>query len=269
MVRHDRMIFCVPASLPEYRYHEASLASHLMKPLIILKVGDTLPQLQPQYGDFEHWISAALAAPGLEVHVIDPRKGDAFPAPDQIAGAIVTGSHAMVTEKLPWSEASATWLAQLVDAEVPLLGICYGHQLLAHAMGGEAGYNPRGLEIGTREIRRVALDDPLLGSLPPTFMAQITHQQSALRLPPGAVLLAASDQDPHHAFRVGACGWGVQFHPEFSDTTMRGYIRHLAPLVEKQGGDAAMIEASVQETSIAASVLARFAQIVLQAGQAG
>ncbi|HEX7642081.1 MAG TPA: glutamine amidotransferase [Burkholderiaceae bacterium] len=233
-----------------------------MKPLVILKVGNTLPQLQPQYGDFEHWITTGLADSALNVQVIDPRRGDALPAADDISGAVVTGSHAMVTERLDWSEASAAWLAQLVEAEIPLLGICYGHQLLAHAMGGEAGYHPRGMEIGTQEIRRLAVDDALFCGLPDTFFAQTVHQQSALRLPPRAVLLASNGFDAHHAFRIGACAWGVQFHPEFSAAAMRTYVRHLAPLVAKQGGDADEIEAAVQDTPVAAGVLARFAQIV-------
>ena len=239
-----------------------------MKPLVILKVGNTLPQLQPQQGDFEHWICAGLADPGLSVRVIDPRAGDALPAVYDISGAIVTGSHAMVTEKLDWSEASAAWMAQLVEAQVPLLGVCYGHQLLAHAMGGEAGYHPRGMEIGTQEIKRLAADDALLGGLPEAFFAQTVHQQSALRLPPGAVLLASNAFDAHHAFRIGTCAWGVQFHPEFSATAMRAYVRHLAPLIEKQGGQAGAVEAAVQDTPVAASVLARFAQIVHRADAA-
>jgi GMP synthase (glutamine-hydrolysing) len=239
-----------------------------MKPLIILKVGDTLPQLHSQYGDFEHWIATGLADSRLEVLVIDPRKGDTLPAPEQVAGAIVTGSHAMVTEKLDWSEESAAWLAELVGSEVPLLGICYGHQLLAHAMGGEAGYNPSGMEIGTREIRLLAVDDALLGGFPQTFFAQTVHQQSALRLPPGAVLLAASDFDACHAFRIGTCAWGVQFHPEFGADAMRVYVRHLAPLIAKQGGDAGLVEDAVHDTPVAGSVLARFAQIVRQATSA-
>ncbi len=233
-----------------------------MKPLVILKVGDTLPQLVPQYGDFEHWIIAGLAHPSLPVRVVDPRKGDALPEPDDISGAVVTGSHAMVTERLDWSEASAAWLARLVEHEVPLLGICYGHQLLAHALGGEAGFHPRGMEIGTAEVRRLDVDDPLLDGLPGTFLAQTVHQQSALRLPPGAVLLAGNNFDAHHAFRIGTCAWGVQFHPEFGSAAMRAYLRHLAPLVAKQGGDTAALESAVQETPVAASVLARFARIV-------
>ncbi len=239
-----------------------------MKPLIILKVGDTLPQLLSQFGDFEQWIATGLADSSLPVCVIDPRKGDVLPASGDISGAIVTGSHAMVTERLPWSEASAAWLAQLVEHEVPLLGICYGHQLLAHAMGGEAGYHPRGMEIGTTEVHRLAVDDPLLGGLPDTFLAQTVHQQSALRLPPGAVLLAGNDFEMHHAFRIGSCAWGVQFHPEFGGASMRAYLQHLAPLVAKQGGDAVALEHAVQETPIAASVLARFADIVSEAAHA-
>ena len=239
-----------------------------MKPLVILKVGDTLPQLLPQYGDSEHWIAAGLADSSLPVWVVDPRKGDALPLPSDISGAVVTGSHFMVSERLEWCEASAGWLAQLVEHEVPLLGICYGHQLLAHAMGGEAGFHPRGMEIGTTEVRRLKVDDPLFGGLPETFSAQTVHQQSALRLPPGAVLLAENDFEAHHAFRIGSCAWGVQFHPEFGSSAMCAYLRHLAPLVAQQGGDVAGLEHAVAETPAAASVLARFAQIVANPAQA-
>lgn len=236
-----------------------------MKPIIILKTGDTLASLLPQYGDFEHWISAGLGDTTQLIRVIDPREGDALPAAAEVAGAIVTGSHAMVSERLDWSETSAAWLRQLVEHEVPVLGICYGHQLLAHALGGEVGYHPRGMEIGTAMIEKLAVVDPLFDGLPAAFAAQTVHQQTALRLPEGAVLLAHNAFEPHHAFRIGSCAWGVQFHPEFSATAMRAYVRHLAPEARRQGIDPEAREHAVGETPEAGSLLHRFGDIVRQA----
>jgi GMP synthase (glutamine-hydrolysing) len=146
--------------------------------LCIIKTGDTLPVLRERHGDFEDWIARGLAGQGLPVRTIDPRQGANWPAPAQIAGVVVTGSPAMVTDRADWSERTAAWLAQLVEEEVPVLGICYGHQLLAHALGGTVGRHPQGIEIGTVtvECADAARGDALLGAL-------LTH---ALRGPGGA-----------------------------------------------------------------------------------
>ena len=91
----------------------------------------------------------------------------------------------MVTDRHDWSERSAGWLREAAHEGLPLLGICYGHQLIAHALGGEVGWHPEGREMGTVEIERLAPsnDDPLFGGLPGRFAAQATHLQSVLRAP--------------------------------------------------------------------------------------
>lgn len=229
-----------------------------MKNLVIVKVGDSIAELIPRYGDYEDWIRERLCAAG--VRVVDPRRGQALPERAAIAGAVVTGSQSMVTERAAWSERTGEWLADLVAHAVPVLGICYGHQLLARALGGAVGYHPRGMEIGTAAIRATAAaaDDPLLRALPACFPAQTIHSQTVLRLPDRAVLLAASDFDPHHAFRVGRCAWGVQFHPEFSAAAMRGFIAHLADSLRRRGRDPHQLAAAVAETPAAASILRFF-----------
>ena len=133
----------------------------------------------------------------------------------------------MVTERRDWSERSAAWLRDAAQAGMPLFGICYGHQLLAHALGGEVGDNPAGREMGTigLELHPHAEHDPLFAGLPAQFAAQATHLQTVLRAPEGATVLARSSQDDCHAFRWGDRAWGVQFHPEFSATHMRGYVQ--------------------------------------------
>jgi GMP synthase (glutamine-hydrolysing) len=144
-----------------------------------------------------------------------------------------------------------------------VLGICYGHQLLAHALGGEVGYHPGGLEIGTVEVTRNphAADDVLLGALPGRFAAQVVHHQSVRALPPGAVPLAGNAHEPHHAYRIGERAWGVQFHPEFSADAMRCYIDTLAPSLSDAGRDVQALRTGVRDTPDAAALLGRFARL--------
>jgi len=236
-----------------------------MKDLVIVKLGESIPSLIPRYGDYEDWIGQGLSVGPATV--IDPRRGEKLPEPDAIAGAVVTGSHAMVTERASWSERTGEWLAELVSKAVPVLGICYGHQLLAHALGGEVGYHPGGMEIGTVSICATAdaADDALFSQLPRRFSAQTVHSQTVLRLPENALLLASNDFEPHHAFRVGECAWGVQFHPEFNAVAMRSYIEHLAGSLRRQGRDPEQLAAAVENTPLAASVLRRFADFVADA----
>ncbi|WP_295987685.1 glutamine amidotransferase [uncultured Variovorax sp.] len=234
-------------------------------PLVIVKLGSTFEALrQQQGGDFEHWIADRLGAHALPLLVIDPRRGDALPDPADVAGVVVTGSHAMVSHREPWSEATAAWLAQLVARDTPVLGICYGHQLLAHALGGEAGDHPQGAEVGTVTVtlEPAAADDALLQGLPKQFPAHAVHWQSALRLPEGAVPLARNGHEPVHAFRAGRHAWGVQFHPEFNADAMRGYIEMLSGELAAKGVDSAALREGVVDTDAAASLLGRFARIV-------
>lgn len=231
------------------------MTASLTKPLLILKVGSTHPHIAAELQDFEHWIQAGLQDPALPVTVVDPREGQALPAQADIAGVVVTGSHSMVSDREPWSEAAAAWLRDAVAAEVPVLGICYGHQLLAHALGGEVGYHPQGIELGTVPVTlsAAAQSDPLFAGLPTQFDAQAAHRQSVRRLPEGATLLAGNNFEPHHAFRFSSRAWGVQFHPEFGEAATHAYLATL-------NGD--VPEGAVRPTDVAASVLPRFARIV-------
>ena len=235
-------------------------------PLLILKTGSAHAHIREVMGDFDDWIATGLRAGGataVETH--DAQSGTLPRPPGDYAGVVLTGSHAMVSEREPWSEALVPWLQAAVAAGTPVLGICYGHQLLAHALGGEVTHHPDGVEIGTVTVERHAAskDDPLLGGLPERFPAQAVHWQSVRRLPADAVLLAGSAHEAHHAFRVGERAWGVQFHPEFSDAALRAYLDGLEPVLAQEGLDAAQIATALKPTPEAASVLPRFAQLAL------
>jgi len=232
--------------------------------VLILKTGTTYPGIRADFGDFEDWFIRGLS-PELELKVLDLPHGDLPGDPACWDGIVVTGSPAMVSDREPWSEEAAVWLASAVKAGTPVLGVCYGHQLLAHALGGNVGYHPQGRETGTKvvDLSDEAEQDPLFRTLPRHFKAQLTHKQSVLSLPPGAVLLGRSDFEPHQAFRIGECAWGVQFHPEFTDAIMRAYLQVQAPELDREGLDAESLLGEVTPAPEASSLLRRFSELVM------
>ncbi len=170
----------------------------------------------------------------------------------------------MVSDKAPWSEQAARFIANQVSQGVPVLGVCFGHQLLAYAMGGQIDYHPQGREIGTLEVSLTdaAREDILLSALPPRFCAHLTHMQSVISLPANATRLASSNHESTQAFRIGHSAWGVQFHPEFTPEIMHAYIDRLSQRLEEEGLATQAIRKAVRDTPHATSVLRRFAQLI-------
>ena len=221
--------------------------------VIIIKTGGTMASLKSRRGDFEDWILGGMGLGDGYAEVVDVAAGHPLPPAVRASGIVVTGSHDMVTDRLEWSERTASWLAEAASSGTPLLGICYGHQLLAHALGGTVEYNPRGQEMGTTEVRllEAASHDLLLGGLPATIRVHVSHSQSVTRLPPGAVRLAENAWDANQAFRIGACAWGVQFHPEFDAEVMNAYAAE----------DKRMAECTIIDTPFGGRILRRFASL--------
>jgi GMP synthase (glutamine-hydrolysing) len=233
-------------------------------PILIIKMGNSFPSIIAGHGDFDDWIKAGLDVDGSAIAVVNVFSGETLPEPARLAGVVITGAHDMVTERANWSERTAAWIPELIATGTPLLGICYGHQLLAHALGGTVGPNPGGGEFGTVEttLQGPATEDRLFSGLPQCFQVQASHFQSVLTLPPGAVLLAASNHDPHQAFCIANSAWGVQFHPEFSPEILTAYISKYKDTLVEYGLDPdALIHATI-ETPFAKEILRRFGQLL-------
>jgi len=234
-----------------------------MKPILILKMGPTLTQLAEQRGDFDDWIAAPLNHQGIRTTVVSPFAGETLPRPEGFSGVVISGSHAFVTDREPWSEAVAAWIPDVIAAHVLLLGICYGHQLIALALGGRVGNSPGGVEIGTVDLTLTdaAARDPLFAGRPGSFGAHVSHIQSVLQLPPGARILASSQNEPHHAFAISDRTWGLQFHPEFDAHIMQTYVREFSDLLESHGFDPEAVRNAVAPTPQSQEILSRFAHI--------
>ena len=234
-----------------------------MTRLLIVKTGDAFPEVVGAHGDFEALFQQALAADGFDAAVFDARHE---PLPDlaDIDGLYITGSHAMVSDAEPWSEALKPWLRKAMERNLAMLGVCYGHQLMAAALGGVSDYHPAGRESGTHSVAltEAGRDDALLGQLPERFPAQLTHAQSVLEAPEGALVLARNAHDAYQALRYGPRQWSVQFHPEFTPEVMRAYLARQVDKLRDQGQDPEALLAGVTATPEASSLLARFAEAV-------
>jgi GMP synthase (glutamine-hydrolysing) len=238
-------------------------------PILILKTGEAPPPVKSRFGDFEDWIALGMGQPVDSLDVASVYLGASLPSANRISGVIVTGSPAMVTDRPDWSEASARWLANIVvEDSVPVLGVCYGHQLLAHGLGGEVGPNPKGREMGTVEVTFHDEDDAAAGGADGierifdegVYSSHMSHVESVLRPPEGARVLAHSTLDPHSVIAFGPRQWGVQFHPEFDRAIMRAYIEARREIVSSEGLDADAMMIGVVDTFPITGVLARFAK---------
>jgi GMP synthase (glutamine-hydrolysing) len=235
-----------------------------MDPLLIVKTGTTLASLTGECGDFEDWIRSGMGLDRPEATTISAFEGADLPDPKDFAGVVVTGSSAMVSQREAWSERTAEWLRDAVACATPVLGICYGHQLLAHALGGRVGPNPRGREIGTVRVRLAAeaADDALLSGFGDALRVHTTHLEAVLELPERATRLASSDADPNSAFSFGTAAWGVQFHPEFDAQAMRRYLEERRSLLEAEAIDVDHRLGEVEECPDGPSVLRRFRELL-------
>jgi GMP synthase (glutamine-hydrolysing) len=236
-----------------------------MKSIYVIKAGTTFPTVKEEYGDFDLWTIRAMGIKQDEAIIIDIQNMEPLPEYSECRGVVITGSHAMVTDHLPWSDLLLEWIPGLITRKIPFLGICYGHQLLAEAMGGKVGFHPKGEEIGTVEIALSsdAIKDPLFKDMPTSIPVHVTHTQSALMIPAGAIILAHNDFEPYHAIRIGSCAWGVQFHPEYNTDIMKAYIINQAYELMASGRNIDEIMMTVRETPDASSIMKIFTSIVL------
>lgn len=232
------------------------------RPIVIIQTGLPPDAIQTRHGGFAQMIRDAAGLSDAEVRVVAVHEGETLEAPGQYCAALITGSPAMVTDGADWSERTAAWIRDAVDAKLPILGICYGHQLIAHALGGTVGYHPLGREVGTQpvELLAAAQNDPIVGHLPPTFFAHLIHQQSVLQLPPGAQVLARSSHDPHQIVRYADHVLSTQYHPEFCTGVMTTYLNHYEPKLGAEGFDVPTLRAELQPTPHAQQMLQGFVQ---------
>lgn len=235
-----------------------------MKYIYILKTGETFPSTKEKYGDFNNWVVNFTGKSAKNIKTIEILKDQKLPNLNSASGFIITGSHAMVSQELSWSLNLEKYIQKISQKDIPLLGICYGHQLIAKALGGKSGFNKKGKEIGRRKIKRsnISYQDPLLQNFPKQFYAFETHYQTVVKLPKKAIILASNYKENHQAVRFDKKIWGVQFHPEFDKDIMKEYILNQKEDLEKLHFKVDTLLQNVKKCDRSNTVLVNFLNII-------
>lgn len=228
--------------------------------LVILKTGQAIAPVLERRGDYDRLLAEGIGV--SRYRSVDVVSGDNPPTLERITAVVVTGSSALVTEREPWSERTGRWLVDAAQHGLPILAVCYGHQLLADALGGRVDHNPKGRQIGSIDVHlsEEGVRDPLLGARGPTLRVHATHRQAVLELPPGAVRLASNALDENQAYRLFERVWAVQFHPEFDAEIMREYVLNRVEILRAEGLDPDALLERIHETHDGGEILRRFGQ---------
>lgn len=230
------------------------------KPVLVMQTGDTASAIIKRFGNFDAMFLRTAGLSPADVRVVNVHRGETPESASSYSAAIVTGSPAMVTDNLPWSVAAGEWLARALDAGLPLFCVCYGHQLLAQALGGEVDYHPEGGEVGSYDVTltEAGARHPLFRDMPATFGANLAHSQSVTRLPAGALLLAGSALDPNQAAAYGDRSVSMQFHPEFDAAITDAYLDLYSRYKPELADHYQALKRHTRESPEAAGLLRRF-----------
>lgn len=232
-------------------------------PVLIIHTGDPDDSLRTEHGSYAEMMQRSAGLSHDDVHIVKVYENEPLRKPSAYRAALITGSPAMVTDKESWSEQTAIWLRQAAAENLPMFGVCYGHQLLSHALGGAVHDNPLGRELGTQvlECLPTAIDDPLLSVLPRHFSAQLVHAQTVTVLPAGAVALAQSALDPHQCVRLATNIYSTQFHPEFNPDFLQAHLERYRKAYSREGFDIDALIHQLTTTPDASPLLKRFLEI--------
>lgn len=214
----------------------------------LLQCDDVAPELRERHGNYPEMFARLFVAvdPSLTWRVWRCHDGE---IPDDIEAVdawMTTGAKFGVNDDRPWIADLERFVRALWDAGKPLAGICFGHQLIARALGGTVIKSPKGWGVGV-SFNQVGERAEWMVPWQSGLDLVVSHQDQVVEPPPGARVLGGSDFCPAYLMQLGEHFLGVQGHPEFT----KAYSRDLMALRADSVGHARVREG---ETSLAAAV---------------
>ena len=211
----------------------------------VLKTDDVREQLVDEFGEYPEMFADLLRAqdPDLEFVTYEVQRGHYPDDIDEVDAYLITGSKTGVYEDKPWIPPLMDFVRKLHDRKKPTIGICFGHQLIAQALGGKTRKSDKGWGVGVHsyEMQETPswMSEPL-----DSFSLLVSHQDQVEELPPGAKVLASSDFCPMAMTQVDEHMLTFQAHPEFT----KPYSNSLMELRREAFGDDIVIkgQASLQ-----------------------
>ncbi len=195
-------------------------------------------------------------APQFELMSFDVRNGE-FPASvDACEAFVCTGSRFSAYDQHDWIQELKGFLRRLHEADKPFVGICFGHQVLAEALGGKVEKAEQGWGLGVHSLN-VVKTESWMQPEQSSCGIQYSHRDQVVRMPESSVLLGESDHCPVAMFRVGETMLGIQGHPEFSAVYTEALVRGRIDLIGAEKVNAAKFDAPTDE-AIITNWLAKF-----------
>ncbi len=174
----------------------------------ILQTGRTPPEMRAKHGDYDDLFRRFLDGRGFEFDTYRVLE-DVFPENIHAAqGWLITGSKFGVYESHGWIAPLEEFLRQAFAAGVPIIGVCFGHQILAQALGGKVEKYAEGWSVGAVDYAVKDSEDPT------TIIAW--HQDQVVKLPPQAEIVGSSDFCKAAMLAYGQTALTIQPHPEFT-----------------------------------------------------
>ncbi len=188
---------------------------------------------------------------GHKLRTIRLYAGDAIPPDlDNVDGIVSMGGPMDIdqAEAYPWIDQEAAYIKQAHEAGLPIVGICLGAQIIAHALGGKVEKMDKP-EIGWFPVNqfRPGFPDTIMGGIPWKAVQFHTHGYQVTELPPGGALLASSDACKNQAFRVGLFTYAFQYHFEWTRQDIDGVLKQFADWISNSGYDAQAIHREADE----------------------
>lgn len=180
----------------------------------ILQTGQSPAELRPQLGDYPALFEQLLAGSGLDFATWHVEAMEFPDTVDQADGWLITGSRHGVYEDHPFIAPLEQFIRDAFAVGKPVVGICFGHQIMAQALGGKVGKFPGGWAIGPQSYEFEGT--PLV--------LNAWHQDQVLEPPPQARILGSNAFCRYAALGYGDIGYSVQAHPEFEDAFIKGLI---------------------------------------------
>ena len=187
--------------------------------IAILEAGRTNPDMPAEFQDYPDMFETLFADQPNSADFrfsIVPVIDDVFPqSVDDYDGYLVTGSAYGIYDDAHFIHRLMAFIRKIFAAGKPLVGICFGHQIVAHALGGHAAKFDDGWGIGTMPIKMVGAVEWIPSDIDQLDLIHV-HQDQVMTLPPDAVRLAQSDFCKNAAFAIGKQVFAIQGHPEFT-----------------------------------------------------
>jgi len=206
--------------------------------LTILQVGRTPPAMVENFAPYHEMFAAMFSAVGVSFtyQIIDVLNGQKVPDPNDLEAAVVTGSAASVYDNLEWMKPLRVFIRSAHNINLPMLGICFGHQMIADALGGKVEKSEKGWGLG-RHLYQLEHNNAFTRNLPDELAVPASHQDQVTVAPKETKVFLASQFTPNAGLVYdNGTTLSLQPHPEFSVAyaSALARIRRNNPLSEDQ-----------------------------------